>query len=363
MNGILVSQDIEQLIFNNWITSKNKILRSQVQPSSFDLSLGNKAYRVIGSCLPKLNESKEEFIKRVMHKEMDITKGLLIEKDAKYLIELNENIMLPPQLKARTNNKSSSGRLNLQTKLISSSGYDILKRGFNGYHFLEVTSRSFPVIVHEGDVLTQIRFYNEKSILSEVDLEILSNKRSFIFGNNGKPLKHNLSESGITLSLDINQKIIGFKAKKRTPIIDLKKNGHDYLDYFEPLTKNRDGTVTLFNGEFYILSTKEYLSVPTHLISEMLAFDLISGDFRSHFAGFIDPGFGFGCNGEVNGKPLTLEVIPNDDITLYDGQKICKIIFERTSKIPNKVYGVGREINSHYHMQTGPKLSKYFNNL
>jgi len=377
--GVLSSQEIKQLISLKIVKSKTKIQESQLQPASLDLRLGNKGYRVSASRRPSKNESMDALIEKSLY-EVNLNKGAVLEKDSKYLIELQENIdfnalkdtkitdfsesrsMLGYDLssmKVHANNKSTSGRLHFEAKLVSHAGYDVVHVSHTDKLFLEVTPKSFPIKVFKGLCLNQIRFCLGNANVIDSELENKWLETPFVF-NDLKPVNEpkQYLNNGILLSVGFGERI-GFIARKDVDtVIDLnKKNHYAPEEFFNELRLNKFNELVLRTGDFYIISTREGVSVPLNYCGEMLPYAVASGEFRSHYAGFFDPGWGYGRQGEIKGAQATLEVIPHDTIAIKHGHVICKMAFEKMHSIPERAYG---ETGSTYHKQKGPTLAKQF---
>lgn len=231
--------------------------------------------------------------------------------------------------------------------------------------WLEVVPKSFLIKLRPGDHLNQIRFCSTNSRISEQELEEIYKEYQLLYDNQGRfiPLDKvwiRDYDGTLIMTVNLNQEIIGYKCSSRNVILDYSRQDfYKAEDFFEPIIGPKSELV-LKKGEFYVLSTKEFIRVPPELAVEMMAYDVSSGEFRSHYAGFFDPGFGYGRNGEIKGRPAVLEVCPYDsDFILRDNQPICKMTFEKLTEIPIMTYGESG-LNSHYKGQIGPRLSKHF---
>lgn len=360
LKGALPSQEIRRLIKNRIISHNFQELKEEhIQPSSLDLTITNKAFRVSGMFLPKKGEKISDILKKITIYEQDLEKQPIIEKDVVYVIELNEELNLPEEIYGYCSSKSSTGRLNIQTKLIcdNTDSFDKVEKGYKGKLYLLVISKSFLIGLTPGDSLNQIILHNGYSRLSDQELLQEHEKTAFSFDDKGNTLPLSLHH-GILMSIDLGKKPICWRAKSNNEPIFLNKRNYNPSDYFEKVETLSDGFIILNELEFYIFCTKEKISVPLEYSAEMVAFDSGIGEFRSHDAGFFDPGFGYG-RGNIKGTSAVLEVRPyGNNIIIRDGQPICKMVFDRMTEIPDKAYGV--ELKSNYQEQEGPKLSKHF---
>lgn len=378
--GVLSSREIRELIKLKVIKSRASIEESQIQPASLDMRLGGKGYRVSASRLPSKSESMDDLVGKSLY-EINLANGAVLEKDGKYLIELQESIDFDAlnekkitnfiggehsagldlnALKLQANSKSTSGKLHFEVKLVSHAGYDKAHTSHADRLFIEVTPKSFPIKVQKGLCLNQLRFCLGNTKVIDSELESQWNKTPFVF-NESKPADKakQYLDDGVMLSVNLNERI-GFVARKDIEtIIDLSRR-HYYApeEFFNELKLNKFNEVILRAGEFYIISTHEGVSVPLDYCGEMQAYALASGEFRSHYAGFFDPGWGYGKEGEIKGTPATLEVIPHDTLAIKHGHTICKIVYEKMHSIPERAYG--RETGAPDHAQKGPTLAKQF---
>lgn len=335
-----------------------------LQPSSLDLSISDEIYRMQGTFLPRRGERVRDIIKEGALFQTNLSQPL--ELNGIYLIRLNETMALPPEIFAYTNNKSSSGRVNLQTRLVVDGvdEFDKLPRGHVGELWLEVVPKSFPVKLTAGERLNQMRFFTSDTRLSTDEHMTGHMQHHFLCDQDGKPIyNESLARGGgITMSIDLSsEEIIGYKCTPTTcRVLDFARRDHDPLEFFEPIRRPKNGQIVMKRDEFYIFVTKEGIRVPLEYAVEMAPYDVSKGEFRSHYAGFFDPGFGFGPNGDVFGTPGVLEVFTHDnDFVLRDGQPICKMVYERLAEKPEIAYG-SSALSSNYFGQRGPRLSKHF---
>ena len=363
--GSLPSQFIKQLIDAGLVVDTKP---ENIRPSSLDLSLFGEGYRVQGSFLPSCSETVHRAIKRLGGIKL---KGdrFLLERGACYVFRLNERINhLPEGSYGYANPKSSSGRIDLHVRMLADkvSRYDVIPQNYCGPLWLLVTPNTFPVIISPDLTLNQVRFFNQDTRLDELGLEMnFEANGGLLFSSGGemiryKDVKHSDKDGSILLSLGLNLGISGFEAVETGEPIDLSlKRHYDPKNFFRQVsTFDNNKFIVLKVGTFYILSIKEFVRVPPNFACEMRPMDSRSGLVRSHFAGFIDPGWGVGPNNEAKGRPLTLEVRSFDsNLVICDGQPIAKVRFERMIEEPEMHYD---QMGPTYGVQSGPELGKYF---
>ncbi len=375
--GILPYQDIKQLIAAGAIAASPGVEDRQIQPASLDLRLGRKAYRLISSFLPELSPISSRldvldfYQSDLVMYEMDLTDGAILEKGHVYLVPLLENLKLPKTLRARANPKSTTGRLDVFTRVVTdlNAGFDEIRAGYHGPLFLEVVPRSFAVKVRTGQSLNQIRFVSGEATVSDASLKTLHSKSPLLYHNSAprKALgqREFRAERGLFLRIDLkgddrtDSRIIGYRAKKNSHVIDLAKVGHySAADFWEPLYRHRHDSLLLEPEEFYILASKERIRVPAGYAAEMVAYEAACGELRTHYAGFFDPGFGYGAKGEIKGTQVVLEVRPHDvPFLIHDGQTFFKVVYDRMLDVPSQLYGT--TLGSSYQGQA-LTLSKHF---
>ncbi|MBT5969393.1 MAG: 2'-deoxycytidine 5'-triphosphate deaminase [Nitrospina sp.] len=369
-SGYLTNQSIELACHEGIIHSRVTMLASQFQPVSLDLRLGGQAYRIQSSFLPE-NDTVEAKLKEVKLYEIDLRDGGILEKGAIYLIPILEELAFPKNVQGRTNPKSSTGRLDMFTRVIVDHGhrFDEVPSGYKGKIYLEVIPRSFPVKVKEGLRLNQLRIFQGNPHLSDIQLKKHYKKTPILFGDAGRSvgLDKVKIDNGLFISLDLagtrRDRIVAYKAKTNSTVIDMSLNRHYHpMDFWEPitLTQIRNKRLILEPESFYIMMSKEKICIWPHLLAEMVAYEPNSGELRTHYAGFFDPGFGW-HGGKVmknQGTRAVMEVRPHDvPFMVEDGQTFCRLKFESVIEKPTKVYG--KKIKSNYHSQ-GLSLSKYF---
>jgi dCTP deaminase len=328
--GILPCQSIEALIDQGAITSATSWHNDQVQPASLDLRLGGRCWRVRASFLPGIGRKVMDRVPDVAMHELDLTQGVVLEKGCVYIAELQERLKLPPGVSARGNPKSSTGRVDVFVRVISdhSPTFDDIAEGYEGPLYIEIAPQTFSVLVRSGTRLNQLRL------------------------KKGQPPKLSTRDVGV----DLTQEIAGFRGRRHAGVVDMDhEDGHDPRDYWEPLVARR-GELLLDPGEFYILASKEAVEIPVLEAAEMTPIDPAVGEFRVHYAGFFDPGFGTAETGSVGSKGV-LEVRSHETpFLLEDGQTVARLVYEPLTAKPTRLYG---DRGSHYQGQ-GLKLSKHF---
>lgn len=339
-HGILPSQGISRLIAGGAIQADAAVLPEQVQPASLDLRLGTLAFRVRASFLPGPDVKVRDKIEQFALHEIDLKPGAVLETGCVYVAQIEERLTLPAHLEAFANPKSSTGRLDVFTRVIADSckGFDQIPQGYNGDLFMEICPQTFPVLVRSGSRLAQIRFRQGES------------ER----GNHAVPLSVDLSGGG-------PYPVIGYRAKRHTGLIDIDREGaYDLDEFWEPIMVSPGKRLILDPDEFYILASKEAVQVPPTHAAEMEPFNPLVGEFRVHYAGFFDPGFGMTESGG-QGSRAVLEVRSHKvPFILEDGQAIGRLIYEPLAEAPDQIYG--QSIGSHYQAQA-LKLSKHFRQL
>lgn len=362
-SGLLPSQDIEALIARGAITAEAPIPSEQVQPASLDLRLGAVAYRVQASFLPGERATVAERLEDLrMHEPLDLTRPALLERGCVYIIPLMESVRLPATISARANPKSSTGRLDIFTRLITDRGteFDEVRAGYEGRLFVEVVPRTFSIVVQQGTKLNQLRLREGNPDWSDSDLTDLHQRHPIVY-RDGEPADALIS-NGLWLTIDLDatgeSSIVGYRARPRG-LLDLSKVGHyDPAEFWEPVHRSRRGSIILNPDDFYILVSKEHIRVPPEYAAEMVAYEPPIGEFRVHYAGFFDPGFGYGA--DMRGTRGVLEVRSHEvPFLLEDGQIVARLVYERLTAVPDRLYGTG--IGSSYQHQ-GLTLGKHFRN-
>ncbi|MGA9136828.1 MAG: 2'-deoxycytidine 5'-triphosphate deaminase [Methylovirgula sp.] len=365
--GLLGRDKIELMLRRNLLRVLSDLEPSQLQPASLDLRLGPRAYRVRASFLPGKTRTVEEQLKALKPDEINLKgRGAVLERGCVYVIPLLETLALPISISAAANPKSSSGRLDIFTRLITdrSEIFDITEPGYCGQLYAEVSPRSFSVRVREGSKLNQIRFRRLNSqqlqrtdfAVDDRDLRKRHQNMPLVVGElnlrGGLVLRVALSDE------TLENKVVGYRAQKHTDIIDVDSvAAYDAADFWEPIYARPDKRLILDPDEFYILASQEKLHIPPDLAAEMVPIDPAMGEFRVHYAGFFDPGFGFTESGRP-GSRAVLEVRSHEvPFILEDGQVIGRLVFEKMAEAPDVLYGAAG--TSNYQGQ-GLKLSKHF---
>lgn len=358
MTGILPDKEIEKLWETGAIAAGRQPQDDQIQPASLDVRLSHTAYRVRASFLPGPASTVADKLDRLKLHEIDLSHGAVLETGCVYIIELMERLDLPADISASANPKSSTGRLDIFTRVMADNGreFDKIPAGYNGGLYLEVSPRTFPIVARAGSRLSQIRFRAGSSILDEAALRMLH--RNEILVASEEP---DITGGGIALSVDISGdkgSLIGYRGKHHTGLVDVDRPAaYEILDYWEPIFRGAGGELILDPDEFYILVSREAVHVPPDYAAEMTPFDPLVGEFRVHYAGFFDPGFGHGAVGGT-GSRAVLEVRSHEvPFILEHGQIVGRLVYEHMRARPQLLYGT--ELKSNYQAQ-GLKLSKHF---
>jgi dCTP deaminase len=366
LTGILPIQWLKKAVAEGVIQSEGcEIPDSNFQPASLDLRLGPKAYRLRCSFLPGAHRVRDK-LKGLMLEEIDISDGAILESNRPYLIPLLEELDLPQFLHAKANPKSSTGRLDVFTRVITDQchRFDEIRPGYQGKMYLEVAPRSFTVKVRTGLSLNQLRLVHGVSQCSDAELLQAHRAEPMVFSPGGQLRLTELDlTDGVSLSIDLigdGRDVIGYKAKKNSDLIDLsRKDYYDAADFWEPIYAERMRRLILEPEEFYLLLSYESVKMFPQFAGEMMALNPSSGEFRTHYAGFFDPGFGYGSGGEMAGTRAVMEIRAHDvPFMLENQQQVCQLRFERMLERPDLLYGA--EIGSSYYDQ-GLRLSKHFN--
>jgi len=363
--GVLPRQRIKALIRRKIVQSPVEIEDTQIQPASLDLRLGAKAYRVPASFLPGKTKTVAEQLSELESDEINLESGAVLEKGTVYVVELQECLDLPDSISALANPKSSTGRLDVFTRLIADNSevFDNVPGGYEGKIYIEISPCSFPIRVRRGSKLNQIRFRRRNSqqpetwnfTLSDRELSEVHKKSRLVDG----PLQ---LRNGLILSVDLNSQsasnTVGYRAQKFTGVIDMDKaDEYDLRDFWEPVHVRDYKKLILDPNQFYILASRERIHIPPDLAAEMVPIDPAMGEFRVHYAGFFDPGFGFTEHGH-SGSRAVLEVRSHEvPFVLEDGQAIGRLIYEPLSETPEILYG---QIDTSNYQGQGLKLSKHF---
>ena len=373
--GVLSGQEITELINKNIISCDHKINKDLIQPASIDLRLGLKAWRVPASFLPGKGNLVSERLKNFAMHEISLVDGAVLECGCVYIVKLLEHVSFTDDLNGVANPKSSTGRLDVFTRLIvdGAQEFEDVPAGYSGPLYVEISPRTFSILVRTGSRLNQLRIRRGYSVTTDKEMEILQKHVGLVRteGDNNLPDK---IKNGVPLSVDLvgEKGLIGYKARKHTRLIDVDKPIFYKRELFwEKITTedliyqtnfSENGTsssgLVLSPDAFYILASKEYVSVPSNYAAEMRAYDTKVGEFRAHYAGFFDPGFGLSELGASKTRAV-LEVRSHDvPFLIEQEQTICRLVYEPMANVPNFLYGEAGGANN-YQAQ-GLKLSKHF---
>jgi dCTP deaminase len=355
LNGILPARAISRFCDEGKIRLAAPPDADQIQPASLDLRLGETAYRVRASFLPGPKLRVEEKLTQLALHEIDLRNGAVLETGCVYIVPLMESLALPKGVTAAANPKSSTGRLDIFTRVIAdyAQEFDKMPEGYQGPLFIEISPRTFPILARQGSRLSQIRFRAGALQATDALIHALHANEPLITSGDVN------IDGGLALSVDLlgfeKDGPVGFRAKRHSALVDVdKKAALDVLDYWEPIWQ-RDSLI-LDPDQFYILASKEAVRVPPTHAAEMVPYNPLVGEFRVHYAGFFDPGFGH-VSGKGEGSRAVLEVRSHEvPFILEDGQIIGRLVYEPLTEKPEKVYG---EVGSNYQKQ-GLKLSKHF---
>lgn len=363
--GILPSQLLRDAIERTReIRSLEPIADDQIQPSSLDLRLGNVAHRVRASFLPGPECTVEQKLRSMTLHTLDLHDSAVLEKDCVYIVPLMEHLELRYRASGSANPKSSTGRLNVFARVITDHGteFDSIKSNYYGPLYAELSPRSFSIRVRRGSRLVQLRVRRGRPTSSNAALRRLHEEVGFSIVPPGSPIGRELIEGGLAVTVDVSGSLqngfVGYKARKHTPVIDVDQiDYYDVRDFWDPVFANDRRGIILDPEDFYILASREAVAIPTDQAAEMLAYDTLVGEFRVHFAGFFDPGFGMTETGG-KGSRAVLEVRAHEVPFLIEhGQIVGRLVYERLIARPDKLYG--RDIGSSYQSQ-GLALSKHF---
>ena len=369
--GMLPSQEIRKLVEKGHVRARDfaGISEQQIQPASLDLRLGDVGYRVRASFVPQHSTVEQGIVDAGLSMtQVDLTRTTVFEKGCVYIVPLLEEVELPEDISAMANPKSSTGRLDIFTRLITDYGmeFERVRAGYKGRLYAEIASRTFTIIVRAGMTLNQLRFIQGKPKPSDRSTNALeksawAREEALVYGEEGSPAKALIEKQSIKLSVNLrgeSGEVIAYKARDNAPVIDLAKINHYAPDEFwEKRYDPGERGLILDPGGFYILASKEKVSVPPDWAAEMVSIDQDIGEFRIHYAGFFDPGFGHGA-GDVRGTRAVLEVRAHEVPFLIEhGQIIGRLKYLPLLSPPDKIYGA--EIGSSYQRQ-GLALSKHF---
>jgi dCTP deaminase len=367
-SGILPWQELKRMVGTGQVSATPEISELQIQPASIDLRLGPDAYLVQASFLRGRSATLMTKVRELLDSTIDLTAPTpqVLSPGSVYIIPLLESLRLPSDIQGVANPKSTTGRLDIFTRLITEHGdqFDRVPPGYKGALFVEVSSRTFPIRLRYGMTLNQLRFVRGPALepIRNGQLKKLASEQPLVYGNK-EPLPDQIGD-GIQLKVDLEgdseETIVAYKAKESTRAIELDKiNFYNHSDYWEAIKRPHDGQIILNRSGFYLLASKERVSIPLDYAAEMVAHDPSMGEFRVHYAGFFDPGFGFGSNkDDIKGTTAVLEVRAYEvPILLQDNDVVARLHYYQMASRPEKVYGVS--IGSSYQKQ-GLALSKQF---
>jgi dCTP deaminase len=358
--GVLPSQALAELMRARQIRARTPVREDQIQPASLDLRLGARAYRVRASFLPGPGHTVRERIRALAMHEFELGKGAVLERGCVYIVPLMESLALPAGLSALANPKSSTGRLDVFTRVLTDRGteFDQVRPGYRGPLYAEITPRTFSVLVRPGTRLCQLRVRRGEPVRCDIAMRRLQAEHRLI----GASLAEDEIRNGLPIAVDVRGNprtgLIGYRARAHAGLVDMDRKDHyPVADFWEPVYRQANAGLVLDPGEFYILASKEAVRVPRAYAAEMVAYDTLVGEFRVHYAGFFDPGFGDPEAGG-QGARAVLEVRSFEvPFVLEHGQLIGRLVYEPLTELPTKVYGQGMQ--SHYQRQ-GLQLSKHF---
>src|ERR1700755_2573990 len=357
-NGILPDRMCPAMADSGLILPAYPFVESQIQPASLDLRLGDIAYRVRASFLPGPDATVGERIDELKLHEIDLSDGAVLETNCVYIVPLLESLNLPKEILAAANPKSSTGRLDVFTRVIADGTrrFDMIGAGYHGPLYAEISPKTFPVLLREGSRLSQIRFRTGHPLLDGDELQALHAKERLVDIDNAD------LANGVAVSVDLSGEgsdgFVGYRAKRHTGVVDIdRRSGYSVGEFWEPIRARPDRSLILDPGEFYILASKEAVQVPPDFAAEMVPFDPLVGEFRVHYAGFFDPGFGYaGAGGQ--GSRAVLEVRSRGVAFILEHRQIVgRLVYEKMLARPDSMYG--QRIGSNYQSQ-GLKLSKHF---
>jgi dCTP deaminase len=366
--GVLPDHELRAAMAAGWITAPVPPTDEQFQPASLDLRLGPLAYQLRASFLP-FRESVRDRLEGdgdLVIDRVSLAEGATLQRGSVYLVPLLESLALPADVRGRSNPKSTTGRLDIFTRVITdrTPRFDEIAAGYRGGLYLEISPQSFPVRVHAGGSLNQLRLLIGDSALTDAALRAIYAATPLLYDDDDRPVpvERATFNDGLCMGIDLSGRatdgIIGYRAHPNPPVVDLARVAHyDPAEFWEPIKRPSRDAYILEANRFYILVSKERIRVPPAFATEMVVYDAGAGEIRTHYAGFFDPGFGFG-DGSVLGTKVVMEVRAREvPFLVYDGQTSFKVWFERLRSHPARVYGVG--LGSSYQHQT-LSLSKHF---
>jgi dCTP deaminase len=371
-DGVLPDHELRAAVRDGWIRAERPIADDQYQPASLDLRLGPSAYQLRASFLPFRQAVQSRLEERdladsdLVIDRLSLDSGATLQRGSVYLVPLLESLHLPPHVRGRSNPKSTTGRLDIFTRVITDETprFDEIRPGYQGLLYLEVSPQSFPVRVHAGVSLNQLRLLSGQTAIGDGELAQIYHETPLLYDDDARPipLERVAFNDGLCMGVDLSGRLtggnIGYRAQPNPPAVDWSRVAHyDPVEFWEPIKRPPRDAYILEANRFYILVSKERIRVPPEFAAEMVVYDAGAGEIRTHYAGFFDPGFGFG-DGSVLGTKVVMEVRAREvPFLVYDGQTSFKVGFERLRSRPERVYGVG--LGSAYQHQT-LTLSKHF---
>jgi dCTP deaminase len=363
-SGILPSQEISNLVARGHISATPAVNPDHIQPASLDLRLGDIAHRVRASFLPGPNSTVEAKIKQLRMTRVDLTGSAVFEKDCVYIVPLIEELNLPENLSGRANPKSTTGRLDIFTRLLTDYGteFDSVPPGYKGKLYAEVVSRTFTVAIRAGMRLSQLRFVQGNPVSGDRTIRELDHEQPLVYIDDEESPGKARTHRGLRITVNLEAveagEVIAYKAKRYAPAIELDRIDHySTEEFWEVRHQNAGKNLILEPGDFYILASRERVRVPPEFAAEMVPFDPSDGEFRIHYAGFFDPGFGYGAD-DIKGTRAVLEVRAHEVPFLIEhGQLVGRLNYMPLLSRPHKIYGTN--IGSSYQHQV-LTLSKQF---
>jgi dCTP deaminase len=361
--GILPFQDYRALAAQGRIAADHAVRDDQIQPASIDLRLGTHAYRVAAGFMPGIGRTVASKLSKLTMHAVDLRDGAVLERGCVYVIPLMERLRLPADVSGTANPKSTTGRLDIFTRLMCDGAREFEKvpAGYEGPLYLEVSPRTFSILARTGQTLNQLRLRRGVPDFDDRDLAALDRRLHLVFSPDDTRERAKIGQ-GLWISIDLEGPAgdtIGYRARHNAPLVDLSKIGHyDPAEFWEPIRRNRARSLILNPDDFYILVSREKIRVPHRYAAEMVPYDTSVGEFRIHYAGFFDPGFGYGGKADIQGTRAVLEVRSHDvPFLLEHGQVVGRFAFEKLTAKPERLYGSG--IGSNYQRQ-GLTLAKQF---
>ena len=362
--GVLPYQRIRALVRDGCIEATEPVADEQIQPASLDLRLGAVAYRLRASFLPGCRSTVVRKLETLSMARLDLSSPTVLEKRCMYLVPLMESLRLPAGVSAKANPKSTTGRLDVFTRLITDYGtdFELVPDGYSGPLFAEIVPRTFSIVVQQGVKLSQLRFVRGKPPPSDSLLERLDKREYLIYVDEENPVPAFIRNQGVWLSINLKAEnpaeVIAYRGKKNAPIVDLERVGHyDPEEFWDRITSRRDGRLILDPGDFYILGSRERVRVPRAFAAEMMPFQPSVGELRIHYAGFFDPGFGYG-DSDIKGTRAVLEVRAHEvPFVLEHAQVVSQLVYSRLLDVPDRIYGVSSGAS---YQRQGLALSKQF---